>query len=133
MIRPTLSSYLAPGALGGFVPGVFVGGLVGAGISWGAGAALQWMRQLSFTTGIQIQLMPFGDRTAVLETLGDGWYWVIVAAALTLGLLGALLGSFTALILWSLRRTLEVEVEAKSEPESEVPPAESDRRRISSR
>lgn len=100
---------MLPGALGGLVPGLFLGGLAGAGLAWAAGAALAWMRQLSYTTGIQIQLMPFGNRTEVLQNLTGGWYWVILVAALALGLLGGVIGLLIGLLVWALRRALEPE------------------------
>src|SRR2546430_14279264 len=72
---------LVTGAWSGFVPGLFIGGAVGVAITFGAGAALEWMRQLSFTTGIQQQLLPFGDRIGQLETLQDAWPAVIGGSA----------------------------------------------------
>jgi hypothetical protein len=89
----------ARGALTGFVPGAFVGALLGAGASWAAGAAVNWLQQLSFTTGIQVQLLPFGDQVGFLQTVQDGWFYVIPAAALAVGLVAALVGALTGLVL----------------------------------
>src|SRR5204862_282658 len=43
---------IVTGAWSGFVPSLFIGGAAGAIASFAAGAALEWMRELSFTTGI---------------------------------------------------------------------------------
>src|SRR2546430_9885488 len=86
---------LLTGAWTGFVPGLFIGGAVGVAITFGAGAALEWMRQLSFTTGIQQQLLPFGDRIGQLETLQDAWPAVIGVSALAGGVGSALIGGLT--------------------------------------
>lgn len=83
------------GAWSGFVPALFIGGAVGAVASFAAGAALEWMRELSFTTGIQEQLLPFGDRVGDLQTVQDDWFLVIPIAAVGLGLIGALMGALT--------------------------------------
>lgn len=113
---------LVTGAWAGFVPGLFIGAIAGVLLSFGAGAALEWMRELSFTTGIQQQLLPFGDRIGVLETLQDDWPLVIPACALVLGLLSALIGALTAGLVsasyGSLLGGVEVDVEpmTRSEP-----------------
>ena len=103
------------GAWAGFVPGLVIGAVLGVVISFGAGAALEWMRELSFTTGIQQQLLPFGDRIGLLETLQDDWPVVIPVTAMAVGLLSALIGTLTgALVAASFGGLLggvEVEVE----------------------
>ncbi len=76
---------IVTGAWSGFVPSLFIGGAAGAIASFAAGAALEWIRELSFTTGIQEQLLPFGDRIGELQTV----------AGVALGLLGALIGALT--------------------------------------
>jgi len=86
---------MVTGAWAGFVPGLFIGALLGVLISFGAGAALEWMRELSFTTGIQQQLLPFGDRIGLLQTLQDGWAVVIPLAAVATGLFSAIFGTLT--------------------------------------
>jgi hypothetical protein len=107
---------LVTGAWSGFVPGLFIGAVIGVVITFGAGAALEWMRQLSFTTGIQQQLLPFGDRIGQLETLQDAWPVVIAVSALAIGLVSALIGVLTAAVVsasyGSLLGSVEVEVEA---------------------
>lgn len=106
---------LITGAWAGFVPGLFIGGGLGTLISFGAGAALEWMRELSFTTGIQQQLLPFGDRIGLLETLQDDWLIVIPVTALVVGVLSALVGVLTAALVsasyGSLLGGVEVEIE----------------------
>jgi hypothetical protein len=86
------------GAWSGFVPGLFIGGAVGAVASFAAGAAVEWMRELSFTTGIQEQLLPFGDRIGALQTLQDDWFFVIPLAGIAVGLLGAIIGALTGAV-----------------------------------
>ena len=53
------------------------------------------MRELSFTTGIQEQLLPFGDRVGALQTVQDDWFIVVPLAGVAMGLLGALIGALT--------------------------------------
>ncbi len=130
---------LVTGAWAGFVPGLFIGGALGAVASFAAGAAVEWMRELSFTTGIQEQLLPFGDRIGELQTLQDAWFVVIPVAALTLGLIGALIGALTGALVsvtyGSLLREVEVEVEEATvaEPAAGVQPAKRERRKRSRR
>lgn len=106
---------LITGAWSGFVPGLFIGGVLGAVASFAAGGVVEWMRELSFTTGIQEQLLPFGDRIGELQTVQDDWFFVIPAAALVLGFLGALIGALTGALVsvsyGSLLREVEVEVD----------------------
>jgi len=131
-----LAPALVTGAWAGFVPGLVIGGVAGVLVSFGAGAALEWMRELSFTTGIQQQLLPFGDRIGLLQTLQDDWLIVIPVSAVAVGLLSALIGMLTAALVGasfgSLLGGLELELEpvpAKADAiaEEEVadqPPAE---------
>jgi hypothetical protein len=127
-----LGPALVTGAWAGFVPGLFIGGVLGAVITFGAGAILDWMRQLSFTTGIDQALLPFGDRVGMLQTLQDDWFLVIPAAAVIFGLLSALIGLLTAAVVsasyGSLLEGLDVEVEPTADAT-----ARRDRRRGSRR
>jgi hypothetical protein len=93
---PPLSSYVAGGATGGAVGGLFIGSLIGAAGSWLAGAAIEWMHQLSFTTGVEAQLLPFGDRLGSLEWIRDHWYLVIPLSAIAVAALGAIIGAAVA-------------------------------------
>ncbi len=114
------------GAWAGFVPGLFIGGILGTLITFGAGAAIEWMRELSFTTGIQQQLLPFGDRIGLLETLQDDWPVVILGAALGVGLFSAIVGMLTGALVassfGSLLKGVEVDVEAVAATETEAAP-----------
>jgi hypothetical protein len=122
---------LVTGAWAGFVPGLFIGATLGALVSFGAGAALSWMRELTFTTGIEGQLLPFGNRIGLLQSLQDGWFLVIPAAALLMGAFSALIGVLTAAVVsasyGSLLHGIEVEAEVAAEPMPKAP--ESKRRR----
>ena len=111
-LRPALVT----GAWAGFVPGLFAGGIIGTLITFGAGAAIEWMRELSFTTGIQQQLLPFGDRLGLLQTLQDAWWLVIIASALVAGLLSAVIGMLTAALVASSFGSLLGGVEIDVEP-----------------
>ena len=104
------------GAWSGFVPSLFIGGAAGAIASFAAGGALEWMRELSFTTGIQQQLLPFGDRIGLLETLQDDWLLVIPASGFALGVLSALIGMLTAGLVSSSYGSLLGGVEVEIEP-----------------
>jgi hypothetical protein len=126
-----LGPALITGAWAGFVPGLFIGGIGGTLVTFGAGAALEWLRELSFTTGIEQQLLPFGNRIGLLQTLQDGWPVVIPVAAISLGLFSALIGTLTAALVAMTFRTvvreLELEVETVSPPTPKVveaPPQE---------
>jgi len=112
---------IVTGAWSGFVPSLFIGGVAGAIASFAAGAALEWIRELSFTTGIQEQLLPFGDRIGELQTVQDDWFIVIPVAGVALGLLGALIGALTGALVGatygSLLGSVEVVVEEATAPE----------------
>jgi len=120
-LRPAIVA----GAWSGFVPGLFLGGAAGAVVSFAAGAALEWMRELSFTTGIQEQLLPFGDRIGDLQTAQDDWLIVIPLAGLAVGLVGALIGALTGALVGatygSLLGSVEVVVEHASAGELAKP------------
>jgi hypothetical protein len=122
-LRPAMLA----GAWSGFVPGLFIGAILGTLASFGAGAALEWMRELSFTTGIQQQLLPFGDRSGLLQTLQDGWPVVIPLTALAVGLFsaifGALTGALVAASFGSILRGVEVDVDTAPEAAAATKPA----------
>jgi hypothetical protein len=123
---------LLTGAWAGFVPGLFIGGVLGAVISFGAGAILDWIRQLSFTTGIDQALLPFGERIGLLQTLQDEWFLVIPGAALGFGLFSALIGVLTAAAVSATYGSLLEGVELTLEPTAERE-GQSERRRRSRR
>ena len=124
---------IVTGAWSGFVPSLFIGGAAGAIASFAAGAALEWMRELSFTTGIQEQLLPFGDRLGDLQTVQDDWFIVIPLAAVALGLVGALIGALTGALVaatyGSLLGSVEVLVEEATAAERTEPVKRVRRRR----
>ena len=99
-----------------FPLGLVAGCILGAGISWFAGAVLLWQVQLSLTLGVTEQLLPFGSQVPFLETLRSSWFLVIPAAGLALGifsgLLGALIGGLVAVTYnrspFGVRVTVEV-------------------------
>jgi hypothetical protein len=84
---------LASGAVVGFVVGLLVGGVLGALASWFAGALLDWQRQLSFTLGVNEELLPLGEQTGLLQTLQAGWWIVVPASGLIVGVLSGLAGA----------------------------------------
>ena len=115
-----LGPALLTGAWAGFVPGLFIGGVLGAVITFGSGAILDWMRQLSFTTGIDQALLPFGDRIGLLQTLQDDWFVVIPATALIFGVLSAVIGMLTAAVVSAIYGSLLEGLEVELEPTAEV-------------
>jgi hypothetical protein len=115
---------IVTGAWSGFVPGLFIGGAAGAIASFAAGAALEWMRELSFTTGIQEQLLPFGDRIGELQTVQDDWFIVIPVAGVALGLVGALIGALTGALVGATYGSLLGGVEVVVDEATQVTSAE---------
>jgi hypothetical protein len=99
-------AYLIRAAVVSMVLGLFVGSMLGILISWLAGATIQWLRQLSFTTGVDIELLPFGDRFATLALLRDRWFLVIPISALAMALLGSLVGVLAGVLLAAIDRWL---------------------------
>jgi hypothetical protein len=114
---------MAAGAVGGFVPGFFVGCLLGAVVSWAAGAVLDWQRQLGFTLGVTQQLLPFGDQVPLLEQLADSWALVVPATGLAIGLLWALVGTLAAAVVVSILDRAHLGVPVDIELEEGLLPA----------
>src|SRR5438309_10369336 len=83
---------LLTGAWAGFVPGLFIGGVLGAVISFGAGAILAWIGQVGVTTGMHPGLLPFSERIGLLPTLQDERYLVVPATAVGFGVFSGLTG-----------------------------------------
>jgi hypothetical protein len=83
---------MAGGAVTGFVSGFFIGCVLGALLTWFAGAVLDWHRQLGFTLGVTEDLLPLGDQIGQLQSIRDLWWAVVPAAGLAVGLLNALIG-----------------------------------------
>jgi NhaP-type Na+/H+ or K+/H+ antiporter len=99
-------AYLIRAAVVSMVLGLFVGSMLGVVIVWLAGATIQWMRQLSFTTGVDLELLPFGDRFATLQVLRDRWFLVIPITALGMALLGSFVGILAGTLLAAIDRWL---------------------------
>ncbi|TME54993.1 MAG: hypothetical protein E6I53_00675 [Chloroflexi bacterium] len=92
LVRLSIRSAMFGGAITGFVFGLFVGGLLGALLSWFAGAIVDWQSQLGYSLGVTQQLLPLGDQINSLESLSDRWFLVIPTVGLLVGLLGAFIG-----------------------------------------
>ena len=83
---------MAGGAVSGFVGGLFVGCLLGALLTWFAGAVLDWHRQLGFTLGVTEELLPLGEQIGFLQAVRDRWWLVVPAVGLLVGALNAVVG-----------------------------------------
>jgi cobalamin synthase len=92
LVRLSIRSAMFAGAITGFVFGLFVGGTLGALLSWFAGAIVDWQAQLGYSLGVTQQLLPLGDQISSLESLSDRWFLVIPAVGVLIGLLGAFIG-----------------------------------------
>jgi hypothetical protein len=96
VIHLSLRGAMFAGAAGGFAFGLFVGGVLGAVVSWFAGAIVDWQAQLGYSLGVTQQLLPLGDQLGGLQTVADRWYLVIPGVALLVGLVGAVIGMLAA-------------------------------------
>ena len=121
------------GAVLGFVPGMFAGCLAGAALSWGAGAVLDWQRQLGFTLGVTQQLLPFGDQMTVLEQISGAWLLVIPLTGLVVGLLWGLIGATAGALGTALLNRLEVGLPLVVELEDGVAEVEGDEDEVGAR
>ena len=106
LVDTSLGAAAASGATTGFVIGLVLGSLLGAAISWIAGALVRWFVEASYTMGVNVQLLPFGDRADVLVGLRDDWLLVIPACGLGVGLIAALIGALSGLLNTALARVL---------------------------
>ncbi len=93
LVRLSIKSAMFAGAIAGFVFGLFLGGTLGALISWIAGQIVDWQAQLGYSLGVTQQLLPLGDQTGSLESLADRWYIVIPVVALVTGVPSAVIGA----------------------------------------
>src|ERR1700680_5177333 len=100
LVRLSVRSAMFAGGIGGFVSGRSAGSILGAIISWFAGALVAWQAQLGFSLGVEQQLLPLGDQVGSLETVADNWYLVIPGTGLVVGLVGAIMGML-AVGLWA--------------------------------
>lgn len=96
VVHLSLRGAMFAGAVGGFTFGLFVGGVLGAMVSWFAGAVIDWQAQLGYSLGVTVQLLPLGDQIAGLRTVADRWYLVVPAVGLLIGVVGAVIGMLAA-------------------------------------
>jgi NhaP-type Na+/H+ or K+/H+ antiporter len=89
-------------AVGGFVAGLFVGCVLGALLSWLAGAVLNWQNQLAFQLGVTETLLPLGQQVELLQEMQDDWWLVVPLVGFALGLPGALAAGLAAGLLAQL-------------------------------
>jgi hypothetical protein len=84
----------------GIAVGLVIGTVGGALLAWFAGTVLSWQRELAFTLGITLSLLPLGDQVVALRWISSTWYLVIplvgIAVALFVGLVGGLIGALLA-------------------------------------
>jgi hypothetical protein len=116
VVQLSLRGAMFAGAVGGFVFGLFAGGVLGALVSWFSSAIVGWQAQLGYSLGVTEQLLPLGDQIPGLQTVADRWYLVIPAVALLIGLVGAVIGSLAA-GLWAAlvnRQLLPLDVTIRS-------------------
>ena len=113
----SLPAAMSFGATAGIAVGLLLGSLVGALLDYLAGAILAWQRQLSFTTGVDERLLPFGDTIPVLHAVQDLWFLVVPVVALLAAIVGAFFGALTGGLLAtiynrsSLRAPVVIEVD----------------------
>lgn len=122
----------AGGGVTGFVAGLFFGCLLGALLTWFAGAVLDWHRQLGFTLGVTEQLLPLGEQIGLLQAVSDGWWFVIPLTGLAVGLLAGLIGLLAGAALAELYNRFGHGIPLDVEPaEPETRPIELPKRRAS--
>jgi hypothetical protein len=119
LVRLSIRSAMFAGAIAGFVFGLFAGGMLGALISWFAGAIVDWQAQLGYSLGVTQQLLPLGNQVGSLQGVADSWYYVIPAAALVLGLLGAVMGALAAGLWAALVNMGALPIEVRAYPVDE--------------
>ena len=114
------------GAWIGFGLGLVTGAVVGASLTWFAGAILSWQRDLSLTLGVTEQLLPFGSQVPVLERIQSQWFIVVPFVGLLVGLFAALVGGLIGgLVAASYNRSpfsVHVIVEVPQEEQEQAPP-----------
>ncbi|HEX4215100.1 MAG TPA: hypothetical protein VIA06_17405 [Candidatus Dormibacteraeota bacterium] len=112
------------GAIIGFVPGLFIGCLIGAGVCWGAGTVLDWQRELAFTLGVTQQLLPFGDQAPVLQQVSQSWQVVIPICGGIFGVFWALIGTLAAGVVAAVMNRFGIAIPVRVEQESADPSPE---------
>ncbi|HEY8736002.1 MAG TPA: hypothetical protein VIO62_03050 [Candidatus Dormibacteraeota bacterium] len=120
VVALSVRAAMIAGAWIAFPLGLVAGCVLGAGLSWFAGAVLAWQLQLSLTLGVTEQLLPFGSQEPLLETVQSSWFLVIptvgLAVAVFAGLIGALIGGLVAASYNRSPFGVRVTVEVPEEP-----------------
>ena len=80
------------GAWIAFPLGLVAGCVLGAGLSWFAGAVLSWQLQLSLTRGVTEQLLPFASQVPLLGSVRPSWSRVSPPPRLSVGCFAGLVG-----------------------------------------
>ncbi|MBO0745768.1 MAG: hypothetical protein J2P43_12170 [Candidatus Dormibacteraeota bacterium] len=86
LARIPVRGAMLTGAVAGVVPGLFLGCLLGAFVSWASGAVVYWQKQLGFTLGVSPDLLPFGDQGPLLSQLSNEWPLVVPAAGVAMAI-----------------------------------------------
>jgi hypothetical protein len=113
----SLRAAISFGATAGMAVGLILGSLLGALTAWAAGAVLAWQQQLSFTTGVNERLLPFGDSIPILHAAQDLWFLLVPGVALLVAVMGGLFGALIGGLLAaaynrsSLRAPVVIEVD----------------------
>src|ERR671935_12215 len=92
VVALSVRAAIIAGAWIGFGLGLVTGAVLGAALTWFAGAILSWQRDLSLTLGVTEQLLPFGSQIPVLQRVQSDWFVVVPFAGLLIGLFAALVG-----------------------------------------
>lgn len=109
--RGALRTFAVYGAMAGAAAGFFYGCLLGVAVVWLSAAAVEWMHQLAFTTGVDATLLPFGDRLGTFESVRDSWFAVIPVGGLALGAVNAIAGASSGAIVGALADRLSPDVQ----------------------
>ena len=95
----SLRAALLGGAAAGFAAGLFAGCLLGAGLSWLAGQALDWQSHLAFQLGVTEDLLPLGQQIGILQAMQDDWWLVVPLTGLVVAVPTALATALGAALL----------------------------------
>jgi hypothetical protein len=79
--------------------GLVIGSILGALLAWAAGTILGWQRDLAFTLGVALALLPLGDQVAALRWISANWFLVIPATALVVAVVAAVIGGLVGALL----------------------------------
>jgi hypothetical protein len=99
LVRVSLSASMSAGGWIGGSIGLIIGVTMGALAVWGAGAILDWQREIAFTIGVTRQLLPLGAQIPYLRMLSDQWTVAVPLAGAAGAVVGAVFGGLTGGIL----------------------------------